>query len=585
VRGVRLGACLLAALPLGAAGRATAADDALSIGLRWAKGQTLTYRLTERDKTLSALDATGLAALPSEVRITTMTLEVKDVAADGTARVELIVRSVRVENEAFGGRTVYDTAEASGPRPDDPLHSFSVAQAMVGRPLTVVFAPDGRPREVEGMQPILKTLVARLRDPGVGFAGAGEIAKSLDGEIFRAQLESAFQLLSSPPVAVGESWTGSIKWSDPRSGEVRVLRRFVLESVAAAPDGPVAHVRTVVEAHRDAEGNIPRDFSDEDLEWAVDTLAGTGEVLFDTLLGQPRSTALTTRVAFVNRVGPPTGGLPDYERVVAELESSASLELLEASGPRPPLPSPVARAAPRAEALATFADFTREAEEACFVSTRDQTNIEIKGAAAATETCLRRRMVAELDRVLVPLQAKDRARFDALMKEQAAWNRYVDDVCWLAEEAQWVALEEATRSDGTARTYALIACLHHAALERGYFVRALRLGDARGAAVRLRARDAEGGKARAYLAKVREAMARPASPPAEISLVAHALSPAERLELSRRTEAIGAGAGELARITCARWPELARAVGGGAACAAAAERHYLAYGPSEDRGP
>src|SRR5207247_4683661 len=113
---------------------------------------------------------------------------------------------------------------------------------------------------------------------------------------------------------------------DPRAGAVKVDRIFQLQ--ALEPEG-TARVRARIAAHRDAEGNIPPDLETQELEWALDALSGTGEVVFDVALGQPRRVTSTVRTVFVNRPAP-TGAheLPDYPRVMSDVETTATLELL-----------------------------------------------------------------------------------------------------------------------------------------------------------------------------------------------------------------------------------------------------------------
>src|SRR5689334_16536754 len=110
---------LLAALPLAA----SATPDAIVPALRWAKGEVLTFRLDETDRTLYVADAPQGARLPAERRLTTFTLEVKEARADG-AEADLTVRSARVEEEGPAGAHAYDTGKGTA-LPPDPLHSFA----------------------------------------------------------------------------------------------------------------------------------------------------------------------------------------------------------------------------------------------------------------------------------------------------------------------------------------------------------------------------------------------------------------------------------------------------------------------------
>jgi hypothetical protein len=161
------------------------------------------------------------------------------------------------------------------------------------------------------------------------------------------------------------------------------------------------------------------------------------------------------------------------------------------------------------------------------------------------------------------------------MKEQAAWNRYVADVCWLGEESQWIDLETLRRDDGSARGYAEIGCELTSAVERAYYARARRLADAGGLARRVTA--AAAAPARRHLEAVLDAVQKP-KPAVEPEGRPWPLEAAQVRELGARAGAVRDGARELGRATCAGWPELAQAVGA-SACATALEAYYLALLP------
>ena len=126
----------------------------------------------------------------------------------------------------------------------------------------------------------------------------------------------------------------------------------------------------------------------------------------------------------------------------------------------------------------------------------ERNNMETKQAALDTNECERKAMTAELDRTLVPLKTSDPDRFKALMTMQATFNRYIDDACWLAEEAMWVDFKSGSRDDGTLRSYAWLGCHTEYVLERFFFARTLYGNDA-AAMVEERARPRQGRTHRA----------------------------------------------------------------------------------------
>jgi len=80
-----------------------------------------------------------------------------------------------------------------------------------------------------------------------------------------------------------------------------------------------------------------------------------------------------------------------------------------------------------------FDAFAKAFRAACAVEA-GRSNREQKAAALETADCARERMEAELDILLGPLRTGYRDRFDALTREQAAWNTFVEAGCALLEE-------------------------------------------------------------------------------------------------------------------------------------------------------
>jgi hypothetical protein len=103
----------------------------------------------------------------------------------------------------------------------------------------------------------------------------------------------------------------------------------------------------------------------------------------------------------------------------------------------------------------------------------DDSNVDTKRKLEDQVACTRKAMNKELDRVILPLKAKDATRYHAWMTLQAEDNAWREAVCTLAEELFWIDLETGLRSDGTARSTTRMACLIALHAHRGAFARAL----------------------------------------------------------------------------------------------------------------
>jgi lysozyme inhibitor LprI len=261
--------------------------------------------------------------------------------------------------------------------------------------------------------------------------------------------------------------------------------------------------------------------------------------------------------------------------VEEEVDLRHTLELLEATGPRAPRPVVPPRPAP--PALEAFAQFEKALAERCWVSTRTDTTIEMKGAESEKARCMKQAFVQELDRVLVPLKARDAGRFAALMREQAAWNRLVDVSCPFFDEIQFADLDAGVWGFGTIYGFQERACEQSTAAERAYYAAALRTDQAPLLAAHVRLASDGARVTRAELGTLRRALAKWLAPPGPPPDSGRSVTAEDARRLLDTVTAIEANARDLARVSCANWPALASALGGNHSCAQALESYYLQH--------
>lgn len=221
-------------------------------------------------------------------------------------------------------------------------------------------------------------------------------------------------------------------------------------------------------------------------------------------------------------------------------------------------------------------DALARADARCRPKKEAESNLEMKVQMSETVECLRRTMIADLDRVLLPVKTSSPARFRALMDEQATYNKHADALAFLAEELMWVDFSTGGRSDGTARGTGTMGCQGDALTERIAYAAALRAEDAETLAKRVHARRKAGDATRASVTRVRElATKRAMMPAATVPPGETAIEPAAFRELYAKADAVLDGAKALAKATCEGNAPLATALGGDAACRAAVETYYL----------
>lgn len=270
----------------------------------------------------------------------------------------------------------------------------------------------------------------------------------------------------------------------------------------------------------------------------------------------------------------------------AEMPTGAAARATEAAKVAAPPPPPVATTPPpRPKAkIAPFAESSKTLAKRCTPKLADNaSNVEAKANMAQTADCLKKAFTADLDLVLVPTKSVDPNRFNALMREQAGWNKLTEDLCWLSEEAFWIDLEHGTRDDGTMRGIPSMQCKQQAAVERDYYAVALKADDAAALAGRIEELATPGKRSRDTLAQLQKQATNLAAKPLRdggVGSFPRQLDAKERAELVTRPKSIEEKAAELAHSTCT-WAALAETLGGSGACEEAAGLYYLAHATLE----
>ncbi|MDB4995734.1 MAG: hypothetical protein JWM74_3166 [Myxococcaceae bacterium] len=254
--------------------------------------------------------------------------------------------------------------------------------------------------------------------------------------------------------------------------------------------------------------------------------------------------------------------------------TTAAVTATPAPTATPPPPRPKAKIAP-------FAEASKALDKRCVPKLpANASNIDTKTAAAQTAECMKKAFTADLDAVIVPVKNTDPARFNAVMREQASWNKLAEDLCWLAEESFWVDFDKGMRDDGTMRGLPWVGCKAQAASERDYYALALKADDAAALATRIEQLAKAGTRSKELLAEMSKGAAKlaetrivDAGPPGSYP---HMLTLVERGDLVTRTKSIEDKSREVAHATCT-WAALAETLGGSAACEEAAALYYLGH--------
>lgn len=313
-------AALIAGVVIASA--ATLLGQDLALRYRWAKGGELRYRVT----TESTVVMSGLPGM-GEMTVTTtqgqvQQLRTTEVAADGTATVLTRFESVRMEVASPAGRFSYDSTKpaAQGGDPVTGLIAKTMG-ALVGETITVVMAPDGAIRSVQGatklMEKIKGTLPADAVSAMSGLGGGFETM--MNDEAMRSSFGQSFANLPSKAVKPGDTWQSEIKLPNPM-GEMVVSTSLTFkgtERLGARDVARIAFTQRLKAGAGGAMGPMTVQLGDG---------TGDGEIVFDHKQGLiVRSVARNTIPMTMSMTGPDGSSM----NIQGVTKTTMTMELVE----------------------------------------------------------------------------------------------------------------------------------------------------------------------------------------------------------------------------------------------------------------
>ncbi|HKW03618.1 MAG TPA: DUF6263 family protein [Vicinamibacterales bacterium] len=282
-----LAAAVVITLAAGAIAPAVHGQDS-ALRYRWTKGQSLRYRtVQESNISMSGIPGAG------DMTLTTMVTEVhlitaSDIAADGTATLSLKYESMKLDLTTPMGNMSIDSA-ASGP-PVDPslVDAQKMFQALVGESVTVVMAPTGAVKSVDGMTRIS----AKIKAAVPATSALGGVMASLDSmlsdEALKGTMGQSFANLPDKVVKPGETWQTTLNMPNPL-GAMTVANTFTAKGVERVEGKDVTRVGVAQKVSVAPGGTIGP------MSVTVSDGTGEGDMLVDHRLGQiVRSTTRQT---------------------------------------------------------------------------------------------------------------------------------------------------------------------------------------------------------------------------------------------------------------------------------------------------
>lgn len=208
-RVLRSGAVLVVALALGA----SIFGQSVALRYRWTKGEALKYLIAQETAlTMTGLPGMGDMAVTSKGTMS-ITMTPEDIAADGTATLKDRFDGMRLDVTTPMGSISIDSATPPTATPDPATAgALKVLHALVGETVTVVMAPTGAIKSVDGMTKISAKLKATISDASDPTTTA--LQQALDvmmtDESFKGSVGQIFATLPDKAAAPGDTWQSEL---------------------------------------------------------------------------------------------------------------------------------------------------------------------------------------------------------------------------------------------------------------------------------------------------------------------------------------------------------------------------------------
>jgi hypothetical protein len=265
-----------------------------TIAYKWAKGETLRYRLTQK----TATTMTGLPGGAPDAKLDQLAdqvfkMTVESIAADGTVTLRQSFESMRMDITSPGGSVTFDAAKpdpAAAP-PEQAVQKLFAA--MLNEPFTVTMTPTGKLVKIEGFTRLMDKVFAAFPASDPQTAGAlQQMRATLSDEQMMSMFSQGFPEFPQRPLKAGDSWTGETVLKNPAIGAMLMSSSLALAALEGAAAAPMARITTKVRMERDPKSQAP----DGPMGMKVDmgVANGAGETLFD--VGRGRLQRATTNI-------------------------------------------------------------------------------------------------------------------------------------------------------------------------------------------------------------------------------------------------------------------------------------------------
>jgi Family of unknown function (DUF6263) len=316
----RIPALVVLSLSVAGVTSLTAFRQEVKLAYTWPAGVPLRYRITQNTvTTMSGMPGMGEMTLDQTIT-QVLRIVAEKVGADGTATLQQVIESVKMDMTTPMGKMGFDSADPGATQ--DPTGMMKdIFSAMLNEPFLVVMAPTGRIESVEGLSRVVEKISKTLpQNPGSA-AALDAIKASLSDEAMRGMIGQGFVAFPDKPVKAGETWNGQLKNTNPAMGAMTTEISSTLKGIEGSGDAQIARIALKFlmkqeSAATNAIGMIMK----------VADSSGEGELSFDVGKGRAQRSSVQMQIPMTV-----SGNGPDGTAVnlTTNAKSTITIELIE----------------------------------------------------------------------------------------------------------------------------------------------------------------------------------------------------------------------------------------------------------------
>jgi uncharacterized protein DUF6263 len=292
----------------------------VALRYRWNKGEALRYRLIqETNMAMSGIPGMGemnIANTMTQVqKMTTM-----EVAADGTATVQAVFESIRMDMGTPMGNFVYDSTAPQNNADPMVAQVAGMMGALIGEAITLVITPTGAIQKAEGMTRIMQKV---QQTPQASAMGIGGLDSMLSDDYMKGAFGQNLAMLPEKPVKPGDTWTSEITMPNP-FGNMNFATTFTLKGVESTGGRDLARI-TTSSAIKATPGDKPPAFP-MPVTIAFTDGKGDGEMVFDRKLGRTQQATFSMTMPMTMNMTTPDGQTLNMQALT---KTTTKMELIE----------------------------------------------------------------------------------------------------------------------------------------------------------------------------------------------------------------------------------------------------------------